>query len=472
MPHSFFQIRGVIEGFYGAFYTFPERNDLIRFIGEHGYNLYIYGPKNDRQHRHRWWESYPQTVMAQFAETVALANEAGVRFCYALSPITYDPAHDFTRLTAKLHGLYNCGVRDFSLLVDDIVCVAHGDPFCKLCPRPAALHIEVCNKVYAWLQSLSPDCTLNMCPSDYHGCAPFSAYLHELGAGLHPAIDVFYTGRDVCSSAISTADGASFADAIGRPPLIWDNYPVNDLAMRSNMHIGPIRERDATLHQAVRGIVVNPMLQAEASKIPLLTFADYFHDPNGYDPWRSWERALRSISGDAIYDALRLFGENSLESCLPLHRAPQLKTLTAATIAALERGEDPSNCEPLLALESYLNRLDDACYVLKHRMSNLRLRDNLLPWVEALDECVWVGKKSLRALRSLARGELPGHELRGLKRALEESKGLSKRVAGQSLLSLAEYAIARAEQRTQAGSQDEPPLFRLDHDAVTSMTTS
>lgn len=42
---------GVVEGFYGVFYTFPERIDMIRFIARHGYRQYIYGPKNDRQHR-------------------------------------------------------------------------------------------------------------------------------------------------------------------------------------------------------------------------------------------------------------------------------------------------------------------------------------------------------------------------------------------------------------------------------------
>jgi hyaluronoglucosaminidase len=94
MEQSPFHVRGVIEGFYGAFYTFPERNDLIRFIGEHGYNLYIYGPKNDRQHRHHWWESYTPTVMDQFAETAAIAAEAGVQFCYAISPLDYDPTED------------------------------------------------------------------------------------------------------------------------------------------------------------------------------------------------------------------------------------------------------------------------------------------------------------------------------------------------------------------------------------------
>lgn len=70
MNLQFFPIRGVIEGFYGPFYTFPERNDLISFVGQHGYNLYIYAPKNDRQHRQRWREAYPNAILAQFAQKI------------------------------------------------------------------------------------------------------------------------------------------------------------------------------------------------------------------------------------------------------------------------------------------------------------------------------------------------------------------------------------------------------------------
>ncbi|MFW5888016.1 MAG: beta-N-acetylglucosaminidase domain-containing protein, partial [Bacteriovoracia bacterium] len=40
-----FNIRGVIEGFYGFYYTFSERNDLIKFLGNNNFNYYIYAPK-------------------------------------------------------------------------------------------------------------------------------------------------------------------------------------------------------------------------------------------------------------------------------------------------------------------------------------------------------------------------------------------------------------------------------------------
>lgn len=68
MTQQAFQVRGVVEGFYGVYYTYQQRNDLLRFIGGKGFNLYVYVPKNDRQHRVHWKEPYPQKVLGGMAE--------------------------------------------------------------------------------------------------------------------------------------------------------------------------------------------------------------------------------------------------------------------------------------------------------------------------------------------------------------------------------------------------------------------
>jgi hyaluronoglucosaminidase len=89
---------GVVEGFYGVFYTFPQRLDLIRFIGSHGYNAYLYAPKNDRQHRIHWREAYPPHMMEQFAVTIETARQYNIDFTYGISPglsISYHSSQDF-----------------------------------------------------------------------------------------------------------------------------------------------------------------------------------------------------------------------------------------------------------------------------------------------------------------------------------------------------------------------------------------
>lgn len=449
MDHSPFQIRGVVEGFYGVFYTFPERNSLIDFIGRHGYNFYIYGPKNDRQHRARWWEPYPDEIMEQFAQTVATAQAAGVTFCYGLSPISYASQEDFERVTAKLRPFFEIGVRSFSICMDDIMPMSTEDTDTKRYEIFAEMHLGMCNRLYDWLQLLSPSCTLNMCPVDYYGTAPFGNYLRVLGEGLHPNIGIFYTGPQICSPTISTADVEEFARVARRAPLIWDNYPVNDLAMRSEMHIGPLRGREETLYRSVQGVVVNPMLQAEASKIPLLTWADYLHDPHGYDPRGSWERALLAVGGMSSFDALSRFAENSLHSCLEATEAPRLEELTCAAIAALRRGEPYAGSAAVQTLGEYINSLDEAGYALKNRMRNLQLRNDLLPWIETLESWAWLGKRALLTLELLDCDGRYQHAARQMEQSLEEIDGHSKRIAGRALLTLAQYARERVEQRKQ-----------------------
>ncbi|HET7657005.1 MAG TPA: protein O-GlcNAcase, partial [Bacillales bacterium] len=345
MDSSPFQVRGVIEGFYGVYYTPFERDDLIRFIGEQGYNLYIYGPKNDRQHRARWREDYPKTIMDQFMNTVKTAKEADVEFSYSIGSgvsMNYASEKDLAIIKRKFLAFYEIGVKTFSILLDDISSEFRYQEEKDKFRSYAEAHTEVSNQLYEWLQDLDPSTKLMMCPTDYHGTAPYSSYIHELGEGLHPDIDVFYTGPDVCTPEIPIDATESFAKAIKRHPVIWDNFPVNDLAMQPEMHIGPITGRDASLHKCSKGIVVNTMIQAEASKIPLLTFADYFHDPEGYQPWESWEHALKAIGGEESFSSIMRFAENSLQSCLNQPNAVMLKQLVDQALEALKSGESVS----------------------------------------------------------------------------------------------------------------------------------
>ncbi len=447
MNQSPFQVRGVIEGFYGVYYTAPERNDLIRFLAAHGFNQYMYAPKNDRQHRNRWQEPYAAKSLMQFKRTVGIARAAGIDFAYALAPgvsMCYSSEQDFQRVLYKLRTFFDMGVRSFSILLDDIVCDFRHEADRQHFGSYAQAHVDLCNRVYDWLRRLDPQCKLSMCPTDYYGTPPFSEYTRELGAGLCPEIDILYTGPEVCSPTICKTDAQEFGNAVGRPPLIWDNYPVNDLRMQSEMHIGPIRGREPALHEAVKGLCSVPMIQAEASKIPLLTYADYMQDPEHYDPERSWANALREIGGEDSGEALQLFAENSLHSCLETPEAEELAGLVADALCGLRNGEKPSASPDVHALEQYLARLDDACDHLKNRMDNLALRNNLLPWIEALEYWVWTGQRALQVLNSLEWSEPFYVPLGFMEEYVEAAKRHPKRIADNIIEPLAEFALERA----------------------------
>ncbi|WP_223591744.1 protein O-GlcNAcase [Neobacillus bataviensis] len=448
MNNSLFQIRGVVEGFYGAFYTAPERNDLLSFLSQNGYNLYVYGPKNDRQHRARWREPYPDFIMEQFAETAALSKKLGIDFCYSIGSgvsINYASEEDFQHISSKFKAFYEIGVRTFMIMLDDIKAEFQYDEERRIFKSYGEAHVVLTNKLYHWLKALDQDCKLSICPTDYHGKAPFSDYIFEIGKGLHPEIDICYTGPEICSKEITAQDTAEFADAVKRKPIIWDNYPVNDLGMTAEMHIGPIAGRAASLSKTCKGFIVNTMPQAEASKIPLLTFADYFENPESYDPRTSWEKALKTVGSDENYDALKTFAENSLHSCLGYPEAQRLDTLTTNALQSLRSGESALTSQALAELYQYLDLLDEAGYHLKFRLTNYALRNNLLPWIELMESWAWAGRRAIGILRALEQKEEIGSLLNWLHESTSEVEKHPKRFAGTILLPLIGYAKHKVE---------------------------
>lgn len=448
MHSSPFQVRGVIEGFYGVYYTPPERNELIRFIGENGFHLYIYGPKNDRQHRARWREPYSKVIMEQFSETVKIAEKAGVEFCYSIGSgvsMNYASEKDLDWIKKKFTTFYEIGVRSFAVLLDDISSEFRHEEEKNKYRSYAEAHSDVSNQLYNWLKEMDPSNKLLMCPTDYHGSAPFSSYIHELGEGLHPDIDIFYTGPDVCAPEISEEEAEGFAKAVKRNPVIWDNFPVNDLAMQPEMHIGPITGRDALLYKHSKGFVVNTMIQAEASKIPLLTFADYFQDPENYQPWKSWERALKIVAGEESYPSLMLFAENSLQSCLGQRNAVKLNQLAEQLLASLMKGNPVSDCEEAAQLYEYLDELDEAGYHLKNRMTNYALRNELVPWIEVLESWAWAGRRAIETLKAIEKGEDVNSPLKWMKESLRAAEFIPKQITGDALRPLIDYTMDQAE---------------------------
>ncbi|HEX6508756.1 MAG TPA: protein O-GlcNAcase [Chloroflexota bacterium] len=457
LESSPFGVRGAIEGFYGAYYTFPERKDLIRFLGRHGFNFYLYGPKNDRQHRMRWWDPYPFDILEQFGETIHVAEQSGVTFCYAISfgvPMNYASPDDFAVITRKFRDFYDRGCRSFGVLMDDVTDGFVHDVNRLHFQSAGRAHADICNRLFEWARSLDDSCTFYMCPTEYSGAAPFTAYLHDLGAALHPDVNVFYTGREISSRTITVQDVNGFAEAIGRAPVIWDNYPVNDLLTRSEMHIGPLLGRDPGLSEVTRGIVSNVMTEEEASKIALHTIAEFERHPDRYDPERAWKRSLLRIAGHASYEPLARFAENSLRSCLQDEQAPEMTRLCARAISTLRRGESASQSEAVAALNRYLDVLDESCYHLKNRMQNLKLRDDLLPWIEALEAKFWAGRRAILTLKAIETGLDYTAWLRVLDELLIEIDRLPKSIGGNGVLELAAYARERVAQI--AGSQVPP----------------
>lgn len=282
-----FHLRGVVEGYYGPGYSDAEREDLVRFIGNRGGNFYLYGPKLDPYHRDQWREPYPAAYEASLRRLVSIAGDHGVQFAWSLSPgLDYDgsAAHKAAAL-AKFKTIQALGVHWFALLMDDIDVAAD--------VTSAAAHVDLVNYLQDELQQADPDAHLLFVPTVYRGVPELLSpgqrrYLTTL-AGLRPDIPVMWTGRDVFSPAIELADVQPIAALVGRPLVIWDNYPVADFFFGRRLNLGAVAGRapdlaDGADTQIVAGLLANPMWLPASNRLPLATTLDYLADPHGYAP--------------------------------------------------------------------------------------------------------------------------------------------------------------------------------------------
>ena len=138
-----------------------------------------------------------------------------------------------------------------------------------------------------------------MCSSDLHGRG-HESYIKEFGNALNPEIQLMWTGRQICSEYLESVDAKFFKNETSKEPFYWDNYPVNDVAMIHQLHVGPIEKRDKDLGKFSVGLVANPMEKFELSLISIATIGDYLWDSDNYLPEISWNQSLEFLISDPI----------------------------------------------------------------------------------------------------------------------------------------------------------------------------
>lgn len=425
-PGSPFGVRGVIEGFYGPPWTHRQRLDMIAFIAAHGMNTFVYAPKDDPLIRQDWRIAYTGEELRRLRELIDCCRGHDVDFVYCLSPglsIRYSDAGDITALTAKLASIGDLGVTAFGLLLDDIPTelqhAADREQFTDLVDA----HISLIGSVYDAMLARSPHDRLIVCPTAYWGYGD-EDYLVRLGRGIDPRIDVFHTGRAICSATLDLADAATVARSLNRPATYWDNYPVNDVAMGHELHIGPYRGRDRHLYRFSTGVIANGMELAESSKIAFATIADYLRAPEAYDPEASWRAAIAEIAG-AEADAFAAFADNVRSSCLSEEDAPVITEAVGRWGFLVSRGE-ATEAEAVLVQAA--GDVISACRrLLGGPVANPALIAEARPWIEA----ALAGAELLELLaRRGSSGRVDAATVEALAEGLARFRSYGKRVFG------------------------------------------
>jgi hypothetical protein len=410
-----FPLRGVVEGFYGPPWTHADRLELLRFEGQHGMNIYIYGPKDDPYHRKLWREPYPPEQFKRLGELAGTAKENFIDFSFAISPglsMVYSSDADFETLARKLETVARLGVSNFALFLDDVPPdLAHPEDRARF-KTLAQAHVQLINRLYDRLKSLAPNNRLTVCPTTYTNGWGNRDYITELGAGVNPAVPLIWTGTETIPPAITVAQANEWGGYLRRKPLVWDNYPVND----DNpwwLNVAPLHGRDARLFAATQGLFSNPMIQPRASLIPLQTVADYLWNPPAYNPGLSQRHALITQYGpdapDILAPLLEIFRSAKDDSVFrPFFEetwnpidipAADLQIARLTSLIAALQGQP--------RYEKLVSEISPVINVLRDRLSQVRadpmfkpLLDGKLQWDQERD--------ALKAVRVFAKPVLDG----------------------------------------------------------------
>lgn len=314
------QSRGLVEGYYGYPYSLSVKKSLMRFMMRLKMNTYMYGAKSDLYHSAKWEEPYPKTLTKTDLEYGRMSQDmvkdlsktsqaTKVNFIWAIHP-----GNDFvgqpnvvTRIMKKFSSMYDLGVRQFAIFVDDV-----GVPTSEADCKTNADHLTAVQKAIdaKWNKAgSSPEARvrpLHFVPQVYTlswvGEADRKRFFKALSA-VPSDITIYTTGWGVWTVPNSN-DLATMNTELGRPVAWWWNYPCNDNAdeqiYTSDMYTNFMEMRavdnNARLQKELKnglGVVSNPMQQGMVSRIALFSVADYAWNNAKFDNMTSWKKAFK-----------------------------------------------------------------------------------------------------------------------------------------------------------------------------------
>lgn len=421
------QNRGVIEGYYGVPYSMEVTADLFRFMARYKLNAYMYGAKSDPYHSRYWDKAYPEKItdeerrlglMTQdmLCQLTDVAHQTKVNFIWAIHPgqsFTNANSHDvLDRIMSKFEKMYELGVRQFGVFVDDV-----GVPDDELTLKLGAERLaQLQGKIDAkWNRpGANPADTvkpLQYVPQLYAFSWVSKEKAQIFWESLRPVpakVNIYTTGKNVWSVP-NSSDLDVLHNYLGREVSWWWNYPCNDNDMTkifpadtySNFADEKHIANDARLEKGLRlkTIIINPMQQGEISKIALFSVADYTWNMATFDNMQSWEASLPAILGRDRADAFK--------QIVPYLRHYDAQTPLAQLIddfkKAHESGSPAEKSATSAALTAELKHLGEACDVVAAMADSGCESDSLFygdlrPWLLKLKSMTTQAQTMLRAM--------------------------------------------------------------------------
>lgn len=377
--------RGFIEGYYGIPWTSEERKELMRFGSKFKSNIYIYAPKDDAYHSSCWRDLYAENDLEILKEQIEVGRETKTKLAWALHPfmsnkITADNYDASLQIVEKkFNQLYEAGVRQFVISADDVE-VSSG------LLEDGSLHNKLLNDVATFLKAKNDCNDLVFVPSAYCYQAEqrlkvdLNKYYASLMKDLDDSIHIMWTGDDVCSS-MESGRFTEFTNLTNKKPFFWLNWPVNDYStdhlLMGKGEVLNINYTDDTV--PFEGMVTNPMQQAEPSKLSIFAICDYTWNPNKFNVDKSYNDSFKYVE-EKEYESLKAISSHLTNANLYegkyFEEAKDLKEL----ITEYETTNDVTK------LVEYFTKFTASIESFKANAKNTKLKDSMLPWIEALED--------------------------------------------------------------------------------------
>lgn len=381
--YPLFRKRGYIEGFYGPTWENKKRISVMKLMAKYGMNTFFYAPKDDLYHREKWRDLYPENELNDLRSLFETAYENELDFHWAIGPgltYNYSSEKDFDLLIGKIKSIYDIGVRNFGLLLDDIPDEFQYDDDIKNFETVVDAHIHLVCKTYEALKCIDNSITLTVCPTQYHGDEN-GEYISKFGSSIPEDVSLFWTGAEICSRVLTVREADELYASTKHKPLYWDNYPVNDCEMYHEMHLGAIIGRDRELYEHCEGIISNVMEYAECSKIPLMTIADFLWNPVAYDAEKSLRNAHKEILGEKA-ELFSLFADHLGVSCLSKYSSAFMSETLSRVLFLDASGK---KTESLEELKKYNSEMRKCLEMLED--TSVPLFNEIKKWVRKFSMC-------------------------------------------------------------------------------------
>lgn len=295
---------GIIEGFFGRSWSWEDRKIYAQFLALNEYSFYIYAPKDDKNLRKQWQTDWPVAAKTSLADLRQVYRAANVQFGIGLSPheIYLDNTHN---QRAQL----DSRIKQINQLEPDILCILFDDMRGDI-PGLAQIQIDIAHQAAATSNAKK----IIFCPTYYSfdpvlervfGTMPEN-YWQTFAQQLDKSIDMFWTGEKVCSTNYPAEHLAQVTELIGRKPFLWDNYPVNDGAVKSNLlQLRAFDQGHSQLADKVAGHAVNPMNQPWLSQIPLASLPLAYREKENYSADTAFASICNHLCGDVLAKQLQ-----------------------------------------------------------------------------------------------------------------------------------------------------------------------